>query len=121
MKIMINLIYIEWLKRFHVDRLTWKDLFNDFEMFHYRYVFPYYDTLYTLEKLSQKGFQMVLSQLVNLKIKRFRLHSLGLMHVINYLSTSETVGFRKPHPKIFEDMIDQLGVLPEQENCVCWR
>lgn len=36
------------------------------------------------------------------------------MHVINYLSTSETVGFRKPHPKIFEDMIDRLGVLPEQ-------
>ncbi len=53
--------------------------------------------------------------MVNLKIKQFRLHSLGLMHVINYLSTSiETVGFRKPHPKIFEDMIDQLGVLPEQ-------
>ncbi len=47
--------------------------------------------------------------MVNLKIKQFRLHSLGLMHVINYLSTSETVGFRKPHPKIFEDMIDQLG------------
>ncbi|MCD0801757.1 HAD family hydrolase, partial [Staphylococcus aureus] len=80
----------------------------------YRYVFPYYDTLYTLEKLSQKGFQIGVIANGKSKIKQFRLHSLGLMHVINYLSTSETVGFRKPHPKIFEDMIDQLGVLPEQ-------
>ena len=36
------------------------------------------------------------------------------MHVINYLTTSETVGYRKPHPKIFEDMIDQLGVKPSE-------
>ena len=25
-------LYKEIIKRFHVDRLTWKDLFNDFEM-----------------------------------------------------------------------------------------
>ena len=54
MKIMINLIYKEIIKRFHVDRLTWKDLFNDFEMHFYRYVFPYYDTLYTLESYRKR-------------------------------------------------------------------
>lgn len=36
------------------------------------------------------------------------------MHVINYLTTSETVGYRKPHPKIFEDMIEQLDVEPSE-------
>lgn len=61
-------LYKEIIKRFHVDRLTWKDLFNDFEMHFYRYVFPYYDTLYTLEKLSQKAFKLVLSQMVNLRL-----------------------------------------------------
>ena len=30
------------------------------------------------------------------------------------LTTSRTVGYRKPHPKIFEDMIDQLGVKPSE-------
>ncbi len=30
-------LYKEIIKRFHVDRLTWKDLFNDFEMHFYRY------------------------------------------------------------------------------------
>ena len=33
--------------------------------------------------------------------------------MINYLSTSETVGYRITSPTYFEDMIDQLGVLEE--------
>ncbi len=66
-------LYKEIIKRFHVDRLTWKDLFfNDFEMHFYRYVFPYYDTLYTLEKLSQKGFQIGVIANGKSKIKQFR-------------------------------------------------
>ena len=58
--------------------------------------------------------------MVNLRLKQFRLHSLGLMHVINYLSTSETVGFVNHILKIFEDMIDQLGGIT-RANYVCWR
>lgn len=107
-------LYKEIIKQFHIDRLTWKDLFNDFEMHFYRYVFPYYDTLYTLEKLSEHQYLIGVIANGKSKIKQFRLHSLGIEHVINYLSTSEMVGFRKPHPKIFEDMIQQLGVLPSE-------
>ena len=32
-------LYKEIIKQFHIDRLKWKDLFNDFEMHFYRYVF----------------------------------------------------------------------------------
>lgn len=96
-------LYKEIIKQFHIDRLKWKDLFNDFEMHFYRYVFPYYDTLYTLEKLSKHHYMIGVIANGKSKIKQFRLHSLGIMHVINYLTTSETVGYRKPHPKIFED------------------
>ena len=35
------------------------------------------------------------------------------MHVINYLTTQK-LGYRKPHPKIFEDMIEQLDVEPSE-------
>src|SRR5699024_10972519 len=42
------------------------------------------------------------------------LHALGIEDNVNYLSTSETVGYRKPHPKIFEDMLTQLGTKPEE-------
>ncbi|MGW9990382.1 putative hydrolase of the HAD superfamily [Staphylococcus hominis] len=107
-------VYKEIIKQFHIDRLKWKDLFHDFEMHFYRYVFPYYDTLYTLEKLSEHDYLLGVIANGKSKIKQFRIYSLGIEHVINYLSTSETVGYRKPHPRIFEDMINQLGVLPEE-------
>ncbi len=48
-------LYKAIIKDFHVDR-TQEDLFHDFEMHFYRYVFPYYDTLYTLEKLTNSGY-----------------------------------------------------------------
>ena len=107
-------LYKQIIEQFHIDRLTWKDLFNDFEMHFYRYVFPYYDTLYTLEKLSSHHYLIGVIANGKSKIKQFRLHSLGIMHFINYLTTSETVGYRKPHPQIFEDMIEQLGVEPSE-------
>ena len=107
-------LYKEIIKQFHIDRLKWRDLFNDCEMHCYRYVFAYYDTWYTLEKLSKHHYMIGVIANGKSKIKQFRLHSLGIMHVINYLTTSETVGYRKPHPKIFEDMIDQLGVKPSE-------
>lgn len=107
-------VYKEIIKQFHIDRLRWKDLFHDFEMHFYRYVFPYYDTLYTLEKLSENDYLLGVIANGKSKIKQFRIYSLGIEHAINYLSTSETVGYRKPHPRIFEDMIDQLDVLPEE-------
>lgn len=107
-------LYKEIIKQFHIDRLTWKDLFRDFEMHFYRYVFPYYDTLYTLEQLTERNYLTGVIANGKSKIKQFRLHSLGIEHVINYLSTSEMVGYRKPHPKIFEDMIAQLGVTPNE-------
>ncbi|ARJ14718.1 HAD family hydrolase [Staphylococcus lugdunensis] len=107
-------LYKEIIKQFHIDRLTWKDLFRDFEMHFYRYVFPYYDTLYTLEQLTERNYLTGVIANGKSKIKQFRLHSLGIEHVINYLSTSEMVGYRKPHPKIFEDMIAQLGITPNE-------
>lgn len=103
-------LYKAIIKRFHVDRLSWKDLFYDFECHFYRYVFPYHDTQYTLERLVKRGYLTGVIANGKSKIKQYRLDSLGILPYINFLSTSEMVGFRKPHPKIFEDIIDQLGV-----------
>ena len=107
-------LYKAIIKDFHVDRLTWKDLFSDFEMHFYRYVFPYYDTLYTLERLNQYNYITGVIANGKSKIKEYRLHALGIEHVINYMSTSQTVGVRKPHPKIFEDILEKLDTKPEE-------
>lgn len=71
-------------------------------MHFYRYVFPYYDTLYTLEKLTESGYLTGVIANGRSKIKQYRMHALGVEDAINYLSTSETVGYRKPHPKILK-------------------
>lgn len=61
-------LYKEIIKQFNIDRLTWKDLFNDFEMHFYRYVFPFYDTTYTLQNWKKRIIKLVLSQMGNLKL-----------------------------------------------------
>ena len=83
-------------------------------MHFYRYVFPYHDTQYTLERLVKRGYLIGVIANGKSRIKQYRLDSLGILSYINFLSTSEMVGFRKPHPKIFEDIIDQLGVKAEE-------
>ncbi|REH91141.1 HAD family hydrolase, partial [Staphylococcus felis] len=43
-----------------------------------------------------------------------RIYALGIEDYINHISTSETVGYRKPHPRIYEDIIEKLDVKPEE-------
>lgn len=107
-------LYKEIIKQFNIDRLTWKDLFHDFEMHFYRYVFPFYDTTYTLRKLKQAHYKIGVIANGKSKIKRYRIYALGIEDYVNHLTTSEVVGFRKPHPRIYEDLIEKLDVKPEE-------
>ncbi|UXR69871.1 HAD family hydrolase [Staphylococcus sp. IVB6246] len=107
-------LYKEILKQFNVDRLSWKDLFRDFEMHFYRYVFPFHDTHYTLKKLHKAGYRIGVIANGKSKIKQYRVYALGIEDYINHLSTSENVGFRKPHPRIYEDIMEKLEVTPQE-------
>lgn len=107
-------VYKEIIKQFNVDRLSWKDLFHDFEMHFYRYVFPFYDTPYTLQKLKKAGYKTGIIANGKSSIKHYRVYALGIEDYVNHLSTSEAVGFRKPHPRIYEDIIEKLNVDPSE-------
>ncbi|MBI5975116.1 HAD family hydrolase [Staphylococcus canis] len=107
-------VYKEIIKQFNIDRLSWKDLFYDFEMHFYRYVFPFYDTNYTLKLLNKAGYKIGVIANGKTKIKQYRIYALGIEHYVNHISTSETVGFRKPHPRIYEDILEKLDVKPEE-------
>ncbi|QLK85407.1 HAD family hydrolase [Staphylococcus sp. 17KM0847] len=107
-------LYKEIIKQFNIDRLSWKDLFHDFEMHFYRYVFPFHDTHYTLKKLHQAGYKLGVIANGKSKIKQHRVYALGIEDYINHMSTSETVGYRKPHPRIYEDIIEKLEVTPQE-------
>ncbi|QDX01384.1 HAD family hydrolase [Staphylococcus chromogenes] len=107
-------LYKEIIKQFNIDRLSWKDLFHDFEMHFYRYVFPFYDTHYTLQKLTEAGYKIGVIANGKSTIKHYRIYALGIEDYVNHLSTSETVGFRKPHPRIYEDILEKLNVAPSE-------
>ncbi|MGV3243312.1 HAD family hydrolase [Staphylococcus sp. 11261D007BR] len=107
-------VYKEIIKQFNIDRLSWKDLFNDFEMHFYRYVFPFYDTNFTLKTLNKAGYKIGIIANGKTKIKQYRIYALGIEDYVNHISTSETVGYRKPHPKIYEDIVSKLDVKPEE-------
>ncbi|PTG56777.1 HAD family hydrolase [Staphylococcus chromogenes] len=107
-------LYKEIIKQFNIDRLSWKDLFHDFEMHFYRYVFPFYDTHYTLQKLTEAGYKIAVIANGKSNIKHYRIYALGIEDYVNHLSTSETVGFRKPHPRIYEDILEKLNVAPSE-------
>ena len=107
-------LYKEIIKQFNIDRLGWKDLFHDFEMHFYRYVFPFYDTHYTLKKLTEAGYKIGVIANGKSTIKHYRIYALGIEDYVNHLSTSETVGFRKPHPRIYEDILEKLNVAPSE-------
>ncbi|WP_419790782.1 HAD family hydrolase [Staphylococcus chromogenes] len=107
-------LYKEIIKQFNIDRLSWKDLFHDFEMHFYRYVFPFYDTHYTLQKLTEAGYKIGVIANGKSNIKHYRIYALGIEDYVNHLSTSETVGFRKPHPRIYEDILEKLNVAPSE-------
>ncbi|RIM30874.1 HAD family hydrolase [Staphylococcus chromogenes] len=107
-------LYKEIIKQFNIDRLSWKDLFHDCEMHFYRYVFPFYDTHYTLQKLTEAGYKIGVIANGKSNIKHYRIYALGIEDYVNHLSTSETVGFRKPHPRIYEDILEKLNVAPSE-------
>lgn len=107
-------LYKEIIKQFNIDRLSWKDLFHDFEMHFYRYVFPFYDTHYTLQKLTEAGYKIGVIANGKSNIKHYRIYALGIEDYVNHLSTSETIGFRKPHPRIYEDILEKLNVAPSE-------
>ncbi|RIL89944.1 HAD family hydrolase [Staphylococcus chromogenes] len=107
-------LYKEIIKQFNIDRLSWKDLFHDFDMHFYRYVFPFYDTHYTLQKLTEAGYKIGVIANGKSNIKHYRIYALGIEDYVNHLSTSETVGFRKPHPRIYEDILEKLNVAPSE-------
>ena len=77
------------------------------------------DTIPVLENLCQKGYQLGLvsnaadSRDVDRLIDEFQLR-----HYFSEILISASVGVRKPHPQIFNQVLSGLGVAPEETAMV---
>lgn len=85
-----------------------------------RVLFP--DTLFTLERLKQRGY--ILGVVTNRDYggQPFRedLQTMGLLEHFEYqhMAISADLGIRKPHPEIFKYALERLSVLPEETAMV---
>lgn len=110
----VEWVYKELVKTLNIERISWKTFYNDYKTHHYRYHFPFYDTLITLEQLRKKGYK--LGVIANGKSDEIMhvINAIGIDPYIHYVSTSDEVGVMKPDPIIFEDNMKHLGVTAEQ-------
>lgn len=85
-----------------------------------RVLFP--DTLFTLEKLRQRGYLLgvVTNRDYGGQLFREDLQSMGLLEYFNYqqMAISADLGIRKPNPAIFKYALERLDVLPEETAMV---
>lgn len=110
----IEQVYQQLVKTLNIERISWKTFYDDYKTHHYRYHFPFYDTLITLEKLRSLNYKLGVIANGEAEAIAHVANAIGISPYIHYVSTSEEVGARKPDPKIFEDNLKHLGVEPEQ-------
>lgn len=106
----VEWVYQELVKRLNIERISWKTFYNDYKIHHYRYHFPFYDTLVALDKLRSMGYK--LGVVANGKSEEIThvMNAIGIYPYIHYVSTSDEVGAMKPDPIIFEDILKHLGI-----------
>ncbi|GGI39641.1 HAD family hydrolase [Mammaliicoccus stepanovicii] len=110
----IEWVYQELVKKLNIERISWKTFYNDYHMHHYRYHFPFHDTIYTLDKLRQMGYKLGIVANGNSEAIAHVINAISIEPYIHYVSTSDQVGVKKPDPIIFEDNMKHLGVTSDQ-------
>jgi len=91
----------------------WQALHNvPFRHFNIR---PFPDAISTLEALRAAGYRMaiVTSRPLPARILIREMRDQGIPDVFESIVTSGDVGYRKPHPLVFETALRRLGVQPE--------
>ncbi len=77
------------------------------------YLRPYPGTVPTLIKLKKKHMLGVISN--GLAVKQWeKLVGLGIHHFFDVVATSEELGYSKPHTRIFEYAMEEVGLKPEE-------
>ena len=76
---------------------------------------PYADAIETLETLRERGYPLacVTNRVFSGPAFFAEVDELGLSPYFETLVASCDIGYLKPHPKIFEHALDELGVAPQ--------
>jgi HAD superfamily hydrolase (TIGR01549 family) len=80
----------------------------------------FHDAVSTVEALSAGGYRLaiVTARPLPAQIIRRELRDQGLPDVFEAIITSGDLGVRKPHPRVFESALEQLGIEPGESVVV---
>lgn len=101
-----------------------KSLYPELVEAHYKPVSDqltiYDDTHYTLASLKERGLKLaIISNTVwPAYLHEHDLRRFDILDFFDYLVFSSEVGFRKPHPRIFQLTLDGLAIKPDEAICV---
>jgi putative hydrolase of the HAD superfamily len=86
------------------------------------YIYPYLSLVAPangvgdfLKKLKNSGFKLILASntmSTTYSIKLLKLH--GLHELFDYMAFSDSVGYRKPHPRFFSHIVSATGIAPAE-------
>jgi FMN phosphatase YigB (HAD superfamily) len=72
------------------------------------------DATLVLEELSKNFGIILVTNFTHTPFVNQSLQNLGIKKFFNHIITSEGFGWRKPHPKIFEHVLELVGTKPEE-------
>lgn len=78
------------------------------------YATPLPDTLTMLAMLHERYRLGLLSNLTHAPAALQILHKLGMAQFFDAIMVSGDLGYRKPHPRVFQELVGQLGIAKEQ-------
>jgi putative hydrolase of the HAD superfamily len=74
----------------------------------------YPDVFEALDRISQVFQTGLISNFTNSAFLQRSLRKFGIISFLDYIIISDTIGWRKPHPKIFETFLDSLNVKADE-------
>ena len=79
-------------------------------------VVPFSDTVSTLTAVQAQGYKigLVTNAMMPMWMRDRELTAYGILHFFDARVTSGDVGYMKPHPRIYQQVLDELDVSPER-------
>jgi putative hydrolase of the HAD superfamily len=79
-------------------------------------VVPFADTVEVLTELRQRGYKtgLVTNSFVPMWMRDVELEKLGLLPYLDFRLASGDIGYIKPHPAIYERILDMIATTPER-------
>ncbi|UTH13633.1 HAD family hydrolase [Macrococcus equipercicus] len=109
-------VYEQLFAALDISYIKPSDLLRDFDDKYPHFAYSYDDTLETLRRLQARGYKLGIITNGSTKHQTMIIDVLGLETLVTGFVISEEVGYRKPSPRIFEVMLDQLG--ERAEDCM---